>query len=84
MIETICFNPLLILYAIKFYTPITITVVKFPPFRVHQQVKYPGFLPQVGGGAGGGGAGEERGGAGGSGGGAGGSGGSGGRSGGVS
>ena len=69
MIETICFNPLLILYAIKFYTPITITVVKFPPFRVHQQVKYPGFLPQVGGGAGGGGergrSGGERGGAGG-------------------
>ena len=75
MIETICFNPLLILYAIKFYTPITITVVKFPPFRVHQQVKYPGFLPQVGGGAGGGsgggagGSGGERGGAGGAGGG---------------
>ena len=47
MIETICFNPLLIPYAIKFYTPIAITVVKFPPFRVHQQVKYPGFLSQV-------------------------------------
>ena len=50
MIETICFNPLPIPYAITFYTPVAITVVKFPPFRVHQQVKYPGFLPQVGGG----------------------------------
>ena len=79
MIETICFNPLLIPDAIKFYTPIAVIVVKFPPFRVHQQVKYPGFLPQVGGGAGGGergrsggergGAGGERGGAGGAGGG---------------
>ena len=49
MIETICFNPLRIPDAIKF-TPIAVTVVKFPPFRVHQQVKYPGFLPQVGGG----------------------------------
>ena len=47
MIETICFNPLLILYAIKFNTPIAVTVVKFPPFRVHQEVKYPGPLPQV-------------------------------------
>ena len=28
----------------KFYTPIAVTVIKFPPFRVHQQVKYPGFL----------------------------------------
>ena len=47
MIETICFNPLPIPYAITFYTPVAITVVKFSPFRVHQQVKYPGFLPQV-------------------------------------
>ena len=46
MIETICFNPLRISDAIKF-TTIAVTVVKFPPFRVHQQVKYPGFLPQV-------------------------------------
>ena len=45
MIETICFNPLRIPDAIKLYTPIAVTVVKF----VHQQVKYPGFLPQVGG-----------------------------------
>ena len=50
MIETICFNLLRIPDAIKFYTPIAVTVVQFPPFRVHQQVKYPGFLPQVGGG----------------------------------
>ena len=50
MIETICFNPLRIPDAIKFYTPTAVTVVKFPPFRAHQQVKYPGFLPQVGGG----------------------------------
>ena len=50
MIATICFNPLRIPDAIKFYTPIAVTVVKFPASRVHQQVKYPGFLPQVGGG----------------------------------
>ena len=37
MIETICFNPLLIIHAIKFYTPIAVTVVKLSPFRVHQQ-----------------------------------------------
>ena len=52
MIATICFNPLRIPDAIKFYTPIAVTVVKFPASRVHQQVKYPGFLPQVGGGGG--------------------------------
>ena len=56
MIETICFNPLRIPDAIKFSTPIAVTVVKFPPFRVHQQVNYPGFLPQVWEGGGGGGA----------------------------
>ena len=55
MIETICFNPLRIPDAIKFYTPIAVTVVKFPPFRVRQQVKYLGFLPQVKEGGGGGG-----------------------------
>ena len=45
MIETICFSPLRIPDAIKFNTPIAVSVVKFPPFRVHQQVKYPaGFL----------------------------------------
>ena len=54
MIETICFNPLRIPDAIKFNTPIAVTVVKFPPFRVHQQVNYPGFLPQALGGGGGG------------------------------
>ena len=54
MIETICFNRLRIPDAIKFYTPIAVTVDKFPPFRVHQQVKCPGFLPQVWGGGGGG------------------------------
>ena len=48
MIETICFNPLRIPDVIKFNTPIAVTVVKFPPFRVHQQVKYLGFLPHVG------------------------------------
>ena len=53
MIETICFNPLRIPDAIKFSTPIAVTVVKFPPF--HQQVNYPGFLPQVWEGGGGGG-----------------------------
>ena len=47
MIETICVNPLRIPDAIKFYTPTAVIVVKFAPFRVHQQVKYPGFLPQV-------------------------------------
>ena len=38
-------------------TPIAVTAVKFPPFRVHQQVKYLELLPQVkrGGGGGGGG-----------------------------
>ena len=34
MIETICFNPLLVLHAIKFSIPTAVTVVKFPPFRV--------------------------------------------------
>ena len=46
-IETVCFNPLLVPYAIKISTPIAITAVKFPPFRVYQQVKYPRFLPKL-------------------------------------
>ena len=35
MIETICFNPLRISDAFRFDTSIAVTVVKFPPFRVH-------------------------------------------------